>query len=82
MERTDLGNVNKILMERIKSRRKSLKFSQEKLAKEAGSTQQEISYYENGDREPSIQSLARLAIGLKVSADWLLGLSDDPPPLN
>lgn len=51
---------------------------------EAGYTQQQIeditqikknrlSRYENGEREPDIETLAKLADFYEVSVDWLLG---------
>lgn len=80
MERNDLGNITDIVRERLRYRRKNLDLNQTQLAQKTGLTQQEVSLYEKGDREPTIQTLARLAIGLGVSADWLLGLSDETPP--
>ena len=34
----------------------------------------QISHYESGRREPTLTNLRQIAIGLEVSADWLLGL--------
>jgi transcriptional regulator with XRE-family HTH domain len=50
-------------------------YSQEKLAKEAGSTQKTISQYERGERgrkRPDIYLIKRLAKALKVKPWWLL----------
>ena len=35
--------------------------------------------YEEGTRNPQLDTLALIATTLQVSADWLLGLSDEAP---
>jgi phage repressor protein C with HTH and peptisase S24 domain len=60
--------------DRLKLARKNLNLSQPALAKKCGLSggQGRISHYEAGRREPDIETLAALAIGLEVSVDWLL----------
>lgn len=50
--------------------------SQVQLAKEANISKQCISDYKTGKSTPSIDTLFLLCKSLKVSADYLLGLSD------
>ena len=52
--------------------------SQQALADALGVAQSTVANWEGGRREPSYETLARLARRLEVSADYLLGLSDDP----
>lgn len=44
------------------------------LASIVGVTRQSIGYYQNGDRTPDAVTLGKIAKGLGVSADYLLGL--------
>lgn len=60
-------------MNRIKILREDLKLSQADFAKKVGLTQQSISLYEKGDREPSLDVLKKLADFFDVSTDYLLG---------
>lgn len=39
-----------------------------------------IAHFEKGRRTPSLANLRRLCEALDVSADYLIGLSDDPIP--
>jgi transcriptional regulator with XRE-family HTH domain len=57
---------------RIKKTRQKLKVTQHELAKAIGVTAQHISAIEQGKREPSLTSLARLAEELGVSIDYLV----------
>ena len=36
-----------------------------------------ISQYERGDRKPSVDTLAKIAVFYGVSADYLLGITDE-----
>ena len=53
-------------------------FTQLQLAKLIGGSQHQIATYENGERSPSTETLAKIARALEVSADYLLELSDVP----
>ena len=46
------------------------------MAKEVNMTQQRISAYEKGKREPDIETIKQLADYFNVSTDYLLGKSD------
>lgn len=50
------------------------------LAADLGVTYRTLSLWVRGDYEPRVADLEYLARTLKVSADWLLGLTDDPTP--
>ena len=50
--------------------------SQQRLAMELSMTQNTISRYENGEREPGIKELIRIADYFNVSLDYLLERSE------
>jgi len=50
------------------------------LAVKAGMDPQSVSAIETGRRDAYSAKVAHLARALNVSADWLLGLTDDPAP--
>ena len=60
------------LASRLYALRTSLKLTQEELATRAGLDQAAISDIENGDANPTLRTLGRLAAGLGVAADALL----------
>ena len=45
---------------------------------ELNTTQNTISRYENGEREPGIKELIAIADYFKVSVDYILERTDDP----
>ena len=53
-------------------------WSQVELAKRLGVTKQTVSNWENGNIQPSIEMLLRLAKLFCVSTDYLLGLENTP----
>lgn len=57
----------------LKELRKSKGISQVKLAMELNTSQNTISRYETGEREPGINELIRIADYFNVSVDYLLG---------
>lgn len=63
---------------RIRERRVYLVMSQEELADRIGTSQKQISRYERGENDPTGEVLIALARALNTSADWLLGLADQP----
>lgn len=63
-------------MLRIEELRKKMGLSQEDLAKKLNMTQQRISAYEKGKREPDLETLKLFADFFNVSTDYLLGKSD------
>lgn len=60
---------------RIKAIRLELGYSQAYVAAETDNTQSNISKYESGDLEPTIEQLGKLAQFYCVSIDWLLGMT-------
>jgi transcriptional regulator with XRE-family HTH domain len=64
--------------ERLRGLRKKYEISQDKLAKELGTTKATISRYENGLREPKAEFVQQLAGYFHVSVDYLLGETDVP----
>lgn len=64
--------------ERLKELRKKKKIKQDILAELLGLTKFTISGYEHNNCEPSDQNLVKMAKYFNISADYLLGLIDDP----
>ena len=64
--------------QRISSRRRFLKLTQEELAHRIGTSQKQISKYENEEQEPTAGVLYKLADVLETTSDWLLGRVDTP----
>lgn len=62
--------------DRLKAKREEHGLSQEALAVAVNTTRRQISRYEHERSEPGADILARLAINLYCSADYLLGLSE------
>ena len=65
-----------MLSERIRELRKASGMTQVALAKELGVTKQCVSNWENGNIQPSVDLLVRLALRFGVSTDHLLGLEE------
>ncbi len=65
-------------MSRIYELRNRLQWSQTELAERSGLSQNAISNYERGTREAGSAALASIAHALGCSADYLLGLTNDP----
>lgn len=63
---------------RLKEIRKSKGISQLKLAMELNTNQNTISRYENGEREPGIHELIKIADYFNISIDYLLERTDNP----
>lgn len=63
---------------KLKLLRKEKNLQQGELAKELGVSRGSISFYENSDRVPDIEFLAKTSQYFGVSAGWLLGLSPTP----
>lgn len=60
-------------METLKKLRKDKNLSQLEVAKYLGTSQQNYCRYENGDNEPDINTLIKLATFFHVSVDYLIG---------
>ena len=61
-------------MNRIKEIRQEKKLSQKDLAKKLNISQQAISLYEKGDREPKLETWQKLADYFNVSVPYLQGI--------
>lgn len=54
------------------------RITQLKMALDLDMSQNTISRYESGEREPGIAELIRIADYFRVSIDYLVGRTDDP----
>ena len=63
---------------RLKELRKKKDLSQLRLAKEMNTTQNTVSRYETGEREPGIDELVKMADYFNVSVDYLIGRTENP----
>ena len=62
--------------ERLKTLREDKGFTQQHLAEVLNVSSSAVSHYENGTREPTIETLIRMADVLSVSVDYLVGSTD------
>ena len=65
--------------DRLKEIRELRQLSQRELAARCGMGEKQIWRYENGETDPGSEQVARIARELDISADYLLGLSDESP---
>ena len=63
---------------RLRELRKKKGISQLRLATELNTTQNTISRYETGEREPGIDELIKIADYFNVSVDYLIGRTENP----
>ena len=63
---------------RLKELRRSRRITQLKLAMALNLTQNTVSRYETGEREPGIAELVRIADYFHISVDYLLERTDNP----
>lgn len=59
---------------RLKKERIKRNLTQTQLAEMCGLSFQWVSLYETGRRKPAFEQLKKIAIGLSVSSDYLLGI--------
>lgn len=64
--------------DRMRQSREDLNLTQDDLAERAGIEVLQIWRYESGKTKPKTDMLVKIAKALHVSADYLLGLTDDP----
>ncbi len=69
--------TNAIIGSRIKEVRRMRKLKQLQLQKMAGIPHNSVSGYESGYILPTIRTLAKIALVLKVPADYLMGLTSE-----
>ena len=67
----------KVVAERIRLLRAEKGVGQNQLAKDIEVSNASISYWENAKQEPSAQAIYKLARYFDVSADYLLGITND-----
>lgn len=70
--------VEKVLPERLKLLRQSIKKNQGEIAASLHISRQLYNYYENGKRLPDVSMVLRIAAFYHVSVDYLLGNSENP----
>lgn len=66
-----------MIADKIKFLREKNKMTQSDLAKKLGITRSSVNAWEMGISTPSTQYLVELSHMFKISADYLLGISDD-----
>ena len=64
--------------DRLKELRKSKGITQKAVADNVGLSETSYQYYEYATREPIMSNIIKLADFFEVSADYLLGRSDNP----
>lgn len=69
------------MQNRLEEIRQEKKLSQKDLAKKLNISQQAISLYEKGEREPKLETWQKLADFFNVPVDYLLGISKDSSTL-
>jgi transcriptional regulator with XRE-family HTH domain len=69
------------LGQRIQKARDTRGYTQKYMALEINVSASTWSQYESDKREPSLTHFKQIARKLEVSADWLLGFTDDEPNL-
>lgn len=66
-----------IFGKRIKDTRKAKSMTQAQLAEKTGFSQPTVADWEAGKKQPTAGAIIALCKALEVSADYLLGLSDN-----
>lgn len=69
-----------MLGQRLRSLRKSRDLRREDVASAIGVTPRAITFFETGDKNPTLETAIKLADFFNVSLDYLVGRSDDPTP--
>ena len=70
--------MSRVILVRLKELRKARRITQLKLAMDLNLTQNTVSRYETGEREPGIAELVRIADYFHISVDYLLERTDKP----
>lgn len=63
---------------RLRELRKARRITQVRLAMELNMSQNTVSRYESGEREPGIAELIKIADYFDVSVDYMLGRTENP----
>lgn len=76
-----MGTAPSIFGKRLRAMREEREITQEELGSKAQISAVMVSHFETGRRQsPSIENLIKLANAMEVSADYLLGRTDDKNP--
>ncbi|CUX27944.1 MULTISPECIES: helix-turn-helix domain-containing protein [Clostridia] len=67
-----------IFSERIIQLKKEKKLLQKDIAHDLGISLRAYQHYEHGEKEPTLSNIVKICNYFDVSADYLLGLSDNP----
>ena len=67
--------------ERLKEVRKNNNSTQRQVAEMLGASESQYQLYEYGKHKPNYEYIIKLCRYFNVSADYLLGLTDEPRPL-
>ena len=70
--------MSRVILVRLKELRKARRITQLKLAMDLNLTQNTVSRYETGEREPGIAELVRIADYFHISVVYLLERTDIP----
>lgn len=62
---------------RLKEVRKIRKLTQQELAEKTGIPVTSIAHFESGSRKPSLENFYKLIVVLNISADYILGRSEE-----
>lgn len=65
----------------MRAKREDMDIRQEDLGKMTDMTQRKVSRLERGDTQPTIEEIKRICIFFNLSADYMLGLINEPRPL-
>lgn len=63
---------------RLMERRIELGWAKKEAALRIGVSEQFIGQLESGEKKPSITTLGKICVAYKCTADWLIGLSNEP----
>ena len=74
----DSKDYSKTFQERLIFTRNLRKMTQKELGLKSGMNTTQIAHFESGSRVPSFDSICKLADGLSVSVDYLIGRSNKP----
>ena len=62
----------------MRAKREDMDIRQEDLGKKIGLTQRKISRLERGNTQPTIEEIKKICIFFNLSADYMLGIIDEP----
>lgn len=70
-------NIQGLHKRLVQAARESGYISSRAAARAAGITESAWSFYASGARQPSLESIVKIATAFRVSSDWLLGIQSD-----